>query len=373
MVCRVRAQAGPSKSSRGLAAGLALGLALGGAAACTTGAKKEAAKTALDAMSPAERAETFEATARVLDEHPALVDEFYAAARKHRPLLERFYANASKDLAQRPMAEIAAKHLVANPASLEQVFVTNVDFAVEAGPAREAMNRAMASRAEKIADILTDSPPAMSRVLEANLKMLAKKPQADKSALAAVRKNRRQLIELVKSDPELMKEMTEEVLREVVKDKPIVEKALRAAKIIDDDRRLGSRLGEAHAPRGPRGPGRLGWARGTWAEPPEGVGDALCAPSRPPGRLHRRRGEGSSSAKPGRRGRRRGPRSAPLEQSWTGAPSEGTFRPRRRGRWGGRGLFGRFLRRPAARVTGGASPRGRAARYDPSIFSKLRA
>ena len=54
--------------------GALVGLALGGAVSCTTGAKKDVAKTALDAMPADERLETFEATARVLDERPELVD-----------------------------------------------------------------------------------------------------------------------------------------------------------------------------------------------------------------------------------------------------------------------------------------------------------
>src|SRR3954471_18244030 len=113
---------------RGMLFGFALGLGVAGAVACTTGAKKEATKTALDAMPRQERIDSFEATSRVLDQHPEYVDELYAAARHHGALLDRFLMNAARDLKERPMAELAAKHLVENPDSLEQTLVTSMDF-----------------------------------------------------------------------------------------------------------------------------------------------------------------------------------------------------------------------------------------------------
>lgn len=216
--------------------GLSLGLAIAGAASCTTSSKKEVAKTALDAMSRDERRDTFEATARVLDEHPELVDEFYSVARKHRPLLDRFLANASKDLSERSMAELAAAHLVENPAALEQTMITSLDFVAKNGPARAALNRAIAARAEVATDILTDSPEALDSVLEASLITLERKPEARKATLSAVRKNRKRLLAFLKREPELTKDIGKEVLREAVKDNPVLEKALRGAKILGDDR-----------------------------------------------------------------------------------------------------------------------------------------
>jgi hypothetical protein len=187
-------------------------------------------------MSAEERHETFEATSRVLDEHPELVDELYATARQHRPLLDRFLMNAAKDLKERPMAELTAKHLVEDPGSLEEVLVTTIDFIVRRPEARAAMNRAMVCRAESAVDILTDSPQAMTRILQTAIVAIESKPQARRTTLTAVRKNRARLLAMVKQDPELMKEISEEVVREAVKDSLVAEKALRAAKIIDDER-----------------------------------------------------------------------------------------------------------------------------------------
>lgn len=223
------------KRRRGAAAGFALGLVVASAFACTTGAKKEAAKTALDAMPRQERIDSFEATSRVLDEHPEYVDELYAAARRHRPLLDRFLMNAAKDLRDPWLADTAAKHLVENPDSLQQILESTLDHIVHVPAARAAMNRAMTSRAEEATEILTGDPTTVSRVLHAALLALEKKQEARKSALAAVRNNRAAILAFMKSDPELTKELGEQVLRETVKDKPALEKALRAAKVIDDD------------------------------------------------------------------------------------------------------------------------------------------
>ena len=211
-------------------------MALAGAIACTTRAKETAARAALDAMSSSERRESVEATARMLDERPDLVDEVYAVIRTHPPLLERFFENASKDLAHRPMAELAARHLVANPPALEQTMTTNLELVAPNPPARAAMNRALAERAELATDVVTDSPHAVERLLEATLNTLERKPLARQATVLAVRRKRGQVLAFLKKEPELAKDLGKAVLREAVKDKPAVEKALRGAKILDDER-----------------------------------------------------------------------------------------------------------------------------------------
>ncbi len=222
-------------SVRSAGVGFALGVAVAGSAACGTGTKKEVAKTALDAMPKKERLDSFEATSRVLDEHPEFVDEFYAEARHHPPLFDRFIMNAARDLKNKEYAEITAKHLVANPDSVEQVLVTSMDYIAKAPSARAAMNRAMISRAEEAVDIITDDPATVGRMVEAGLLVVEKKPQARRSTVLAVQKNRGRILAFVKEDPALTKELGEQVVRELVKDKPAAEQALRAAKIINDN------------------------------------------------------------------------------------------------------------------------------------------
>ena len=202
--------------------------------ACGVGTKQEVAKTTLTSMSDSERRETFEATARVLDEHPELVDELYAVTRRHEATMRRFLANTSRDLHDPGLATATAELLAEHPDSVEQTMVRTTDAVAKNEASRHAMSRAIASRADETVDILTDDPEALSRVLTASLETLEKKPKARGAALVAVRKNRRRIVAFVKNDPALAKDMTEELLRALVEDEPALAKALEAIGVIDD-------------------------------------------------------------------------------------------------------------------------------------------
>lgn len=202
---------------------------------CSTTTKKSAAKSVLESRSPETRRDDFEATTRALDEKPELIDEFYAVARQHPITMERFLANAARDLKNPDLATLNAALLVKEPESLEEVLVTTVDAAVKEPKARLAIDRAVAKRAGKMVDILTDDPATLAKVTSTSLATLQKKPRARENVLAAVRQDRAQVVAFVKSDPELAKEMTEELLREAVKDKPTLDKLLHAVGAIDDD------------------------------------------------------------------------------------------------------------------------------------------
>lgn len=202
---------------------------------CSTSTKKSVAKSALESRSPETRRDDFEATVRALDEQPGFVDEFYAVARQHPITMERFLANAARDLKNPDLAAMNAALLVKEPASLEEELVATVDAAVKEPKARMAIDRAVAKRAGKMVDILTDDPATLAKVTSTSLVVLEKKPRARENVLAAIRQDRAQLLAFVKSDPELAKEMTEELLRDAVKDKPALEKMLHAVGAIDDD------------------------------------------------------------------------------------------------------------------------------------------
>ena len=219
---------------RGVAAGFFLGLSAALAIACGVEGKKEVAKSALDTMNEKSRADTFEGTLRVLDEHPEYIDQIYELTKKHDKVMDRFVADASVDLKDKPLAELAARHLTENPESLENVLVVALPIIAKSPKARAAMNRALVRDAEVATDILTDDPATLSRVIEAALPILEKKQSARKNTLAAIHKDRAKVVAFVKQDPELTKEIGEEIVRELVKDHPAIEKALRAAKIIDD-------------------------------------------------------------------------------------------------------------------------------------------
>ena len=222
-------------SWRGIAAGFFLGLTAAFALACGIEGKKEVAKTALDAMDEKGRADTFEGTLRVLDDHPDYIDQIYELTKKHPKVLDRIVADASVDLKDKPFAELAARHIVENPESLETVLVVTLPIIAKAPKARAAVNRALVVDAEVATDIATDDSATLSRLIEAALPTLEKKPSARKNVLAAVHKDRAKIIAFVKEDPQLAKELGEQLIRELVKDKPTIEKMLRAAKVLDDD------------------------------------------------------------------------------------------------------------------------------------------
>src|SRR4051794_14214424 len=93
----------------------AAGALLSAFVACTTSQKKDATKTAFDAMSASERRDTFEASLRVLDERLEIVDELYAVTRRHPKTMHRILENTTRDLAEQDLASATAELLAANP------------------------------------------------------------------------------------------------------------------------------------------------------------------------------------------------------------------------------------------------------------------
>jgi hypothetical protein len=202
--------------------------------ACSTETKKDVAKSAVHSMSVDQRRESFEATARMLDEDPRIVDELYSVMRQHRPAMHQFLANATRDLREPWLANMTAELLVQNPASVEETLLAATDEISKSPKARAAMDRAIAKRAGKVVDILTDDPGTLGQVLSASLTVVEKKPRARETIVEAASKERGRIIEFVRRDPELAKEMTEALLRDAVKDKPALDTLLRATGAIDD-------------------------------------------------------------------------------------------------------------------------------------------
>lgn len=232
---KAKAERRNSTSRGGFFLGLGAGLAIAGAIACGTTGKENLAKTALNSMPASERHDTFEATARLLDDRPDLVDELYATTKQHPKMLDRFLADASADLADKDMAEMVTRHLTEHPDSVEMMMKVSIVAIHKSPPSRAAMNRAVVAQANLLTDILTDDPNATASTVSSMLVTMEKKPAAQKNVLLAVEKDRAKILAFAKNNPKLSKEIAEQVIREEVKDKPAAEKMLRAAKIIDDD------------------------------------------------------------------------------------------------------------------------------------------
>ena len=94
---------------------------------CTTKQKTSITDHAFD--DDGRRKELMEATLRVLDEHPAYVDEFYEMAKRHHVTLDRFLADTAADLHDPALAKRVAVQLVAHPKGLHQIMISTLDAA----------------------------------------------------------------------------------------------------------------------------------------------------------------------------------------------------------------------------------------------------
>lgn len=201
--------------------------------ACGVHTDKAVAKAAIDNSTTEQRKKAYEATAQILDEQPAAVDELYSVMRLHPKALDRFMADASTDLDQKWIAKNMAGYLTKNPAGLEEVLRAAIPAIEKEPKARVAMNKALAAHADRTADILTDDPQAMAKIIKSLLVMTEKKPTGRKNMITAIHEDREAIMAFVKEDKPLAKAIAVEFLRESVKDKPTLEKVLSATGALD--------------------------------------------------------------------------------------------------------------------------------------------
>lgn len=251
---------------------VAVSLVIAGAAAgCGVHEDKAVESAALKTSTQKQRADSFEATAQLLDEHPQLVDDLYRVMRKHPKAQDAFMKDATGDLGDVERAHVIAGFLADQPAAVEQVMSQSIlsiqqkaearaamnkalathsaqtadiladdpraveammsssIVAIEKKPkARAAMNKALAAHSAQTADVLTDDPTAMAQVVRSLLLVTEQKPNARKNLVAAIHEDRQLILALVAQDKELSKAIAAEVLKEAVKDKPTLEKVLAA-------------------------------------------------------------------------------------------------------------------------------------------------
>lgn len=201
--------------------------------ACATTQKKQLVETGAEAMSPAQRRDLFEATARVLDENPEYVDEFYAVARQHPKMLSRFFARATPDLKSKPIAETMAKLLANDQGSLAMVLAQSIDAVAAKPAARATMSKVMTEKAATVSDILTDDPTAVTAVMTSTIAAVEQKPKAQAPFHAAMKGSAPRVIAILEKDPSTLGVITEELLRVSVKDKPSLRKLLRKVGAVD--------------------------------------------------------------------------------------------------------------------------------------------
>jgi hypothetical protein len=178
---------------------------------CGVSAQKNAVEMAIS--SDKERAEAFEATARVLDEHPEYVDQFYEVALRHPALLNRFLADTTRDLRDPWLARATARLLTLHPESLQTTLRETLDASRDKPPARAAVGRAVVERHKELAEIVTDDRAAVFQSMVAVVAAVGAKPGARAGFLDAMRASARPIAALLKSDPETIKVLMGAMLR----------------------------------------------------------------------------------------------------------------------------------------------------------------
>jgi hypothetical protein len=113
-------------------------------AACTTKGKTTITEEAFERRET--RREMMEATFRVLDKHPAYVDEMFAIAQRHPRTLDRLFADTARNLDKPELSERVAKHLAAHPPGLRQIMIETLDASKGNAEAEKAIVSAIQAR-----------------------------------------------------------------------------------------------------------------------------------------------------------------------------------------------------------------------------------
>ena len=177
---------------------------------CSIGQKESLLETAF--AEKERRQEFFEATLRVLDDNPEYVDEFFVHANKHPKTMDRFVSNTARELQNEKLAQMTARHLAKNPASLKQVLVQTLEAAKTDAKAREAIATAIEEKSSLATDIIADRPTAIAASLEGTVAAIADKPEARAAFLKAMQKVSPAIAQYLAHNPKTLKAMTKALL-----------------------------------------------------------------------------------------------------------------------------------------------------------------
>lgn len=173
------------------------------AGGCSASSQKPAVAQAL--RNDELRAESFEATLRVLDEHPEYVDELFRATLRHPRTLNRFIANTASNLHDDELARLTAWHLTRHPESLRQTMIASLDESSDQPAALDAVARAMTARPQVSAMAITQREQALRTTMAALVDEVMKNAPARAAFLAAIQENSPEMAELIANNPEVLK------------------------------------------------------------------------------------------------------------------------------------------------------------------------
>jgi hypothetical protein len=167
------------------------------------------------------RREAFEATLRVLDEHPEYVDEFFAQLLEHPPAMNRFLAVNASGLDDPQYAALMARHLVRHPEPLTEVMVQVLLAAKDKPESQQAMALAMEKQPALTANTVTSRPESVSAVSRGLLDALQARREARQAYLAVLRERRAQVAEILLSDPDVLTALMGEMARRGADDEKV--------------------------------------------------------------------------------------------------------------------------------------------------------
>jgi CRP-like cAMP-binding protein len=167
------------------------------------------------------RREAFEATLRVLDEHPEYVDEFFAQLLEHPPAMNRFLAVNASGLDDAQYAALMARHLVRHPEPLTEILVQALLAAKDKPEAQQAMARAMEREPALTSRTLTSHPAAVTATTRALLDVLLERPESRAAFLAALQERKAQAAEVLLSDPGTLTALMGELARRGADDETV--------------------------------------------------------------------------------------------------------------------------------------------------------
>jgi len=193
-------------------------------AGCHASEQKPAMQAAW--QSPQVRHESFEATLRVLDEHPEWVPELMDVAVTHAAI-EAILQDTVRRLEEDGFSRKTAKHLAADPKALKQILIATLDAVSDQPAGEDAAAQAMASRPQLAAIVISQREDALKSTLHALVEEVRKNARARAWFLQAMTADSAQLTELLASDSRVAGAFAKALAHVgVEKSKDAVEKAL---------------------------------------------------------------------------------------------------------------------------------------------------
>jgi hypothetical protein len=183
--------------------------------ACSPAQQKPVIATAVDNADA--RHTSFEATLRVLDEHPEYVDELFAQSRKHPKTLDRLLYDTAQHLHEEELAKRTAVQLCDAPAGLKTTLIASLDQMQDQPAALNAAAEAIEERPKETANMVTQRELAIRRTVHALVIAVQQKPKAESAFREALSENSDAIAAIITKDPELAGRLFKSIAKAGVK------------------------------------------------------------------------------------------------------------------------------------------------------------